>query len=527
MQRRGVLMEEPHNHVVILGGGTAGWLTACLIAAEHGAAVSVTVVESPDIPIIGVGEGTWPSMRTTLQKIGISERDLIRHCDASFKQGTEFIGWVSEHAPNRYYHPFSLPADYASLNLAEHWLASELQQDFCSAVTPQAEIIRSSRAPKSLDVPEYAFQLNYGYHFDAAKLSELLSQHAVQRLGVRHIPANLREVALSENGAIRVLKLDRGDPISADMYVDCSGQRSLLLGGALGVSTVSMADILPNDRAIVTQVPYTHPDEEIASATRSSAQSSGWIWDIGLQSRRGVGYVHSSAYISEDEAHEVLGAYLEATQAPVALADLKFRSIPFSPERREVAWRRNCVAIGLSAGFIEPLEASSIALIEQAASRLCRVLPICEETLEQEAKRFNEQMSRQWRQVEEFLQLHYVLSQRDSDYWRDVRASEALLPSLKSNLQSWERHSVWHDDAPRYDELFPSASYQYVLYGMAGRYHKPSAHRRSFQNQRSQADKALHEVRQRTRNLMNLPGNRALLNALRTDEALSPREIVR
>ena len=522
-----MLMLKSVNHVVILGGGTAGWLTASLIAAEHGDAVSVTVVESPDIPIIGVGEGTWPSMRTTLQKIGIHERDLIRHCDASFKQGTEFIDWVSEREPNRYYHPFSLPADYATLNLAEHWLASELQQDFCSAVTPQAEIIRSSLAPKSLDVPEYAFQLNYGYHFDAAKLSELLSEHALQKLGVFHIFANLQEVVLAENGAIEALKLDRGDLLSADIYVDCSGQRSLLLGEALGVPALSMAEILPNDRAIATQVPYAYPEEEIASATRSSAQSCGWIWDIGLQSRRGVGYVHSSVYISEDEAHEVLSSYLKATQEQVKLADLTFRSIPFTPERREVAWFRNCVAIGLSAGFIEPLEASSIALIEQAASRLCALLPICAGSLEREAQRFNEQMTRQWRQVEEFLQLHYALSQRDSDYWRDVRASEGLLPSLKEKLESWDRHPVWHEDAPRYDELFPSASYQYVLYGMAGRYLRPSTHRHSFQKQRPQADKALHEVRQKTRNLMSLPGNRALLNALRTDEARLPRESMR
>ena len=511
----GVQVTRALNQVVILGGGTAGWLTAATLAAEHGASLDITLVESPDIPIIGVGEGTWPSMRTTLQKIGISEKALLKECDATFKQGTEFIGWRSERDAHSYYHPFSLPAEYASLNLAEHWLASNVTSDFCSSVTAQAGVINACRAPKALVVPEFAFQFNYGYHFDAAKLSQLLREHAVKALGVTHLLANLIGVERSASGAITALTLDSSAALKGDLFVDCSGQRGLLIGEAMGVPMKSMSHVLPNDRAVATQVPYSDADAQIASVTRSTAQASGWVWDIGLQSRRGVGYVHSSAHISEDEAVSSVLDYVKHSDDGVDVGQLDVRVIPFNPARREKAWVKNCVAIGLAAGFIEPLEASSIALIEQAANRLCQILPLDADNYEAEASAFNDQMGRQWSQVEEFLQLHYVLSQRsDSAYWRDIRSEECVLPELREKLKKWRRHPIWHTDAPRFDELFPSASYQYVLYGMAGRYVSPQTHRQSFQSVRDRADSAMHNVRERSNAVRSLPGNRELLKAL-------------
>ena len=508
-------MIEMQNRVVILGGGTAGWLTAATLAAEHGDALEITLVESPDIPIIGVGEGTWPSMRTTLQKIGISERDLLLHCDATFKQGTEFINWLSDREAHRYYHPFSLPAEYATLNLAEHWLASAVSADFCETVTPQSGTIEAGRAPKSVGVPEYAFQVNYGYHFDAAKLSELLRDHATGALGVTHVLANLQHVDRAEEGSIGALQLDTGATVSGDLFVDCTGQKGLLIGDTMGSPLHSMQHIMPNDQAVAVQVPYSDSAAPIASATRSTAQRYGWMWDIGLQSRRGVGYVHSSHHISEEEAIDSLFKYVNDTDPSIDCGTLTPRVIPFAAARRQKVWEKNCVAVGLASGFIEPLEASSIALIEQAATRLSQILPLRWSDLERESAAFNAQAVRQWEQVEEFLQLHYVLSNRDdSDYWRAVRSETAVLPALKEKLQKWRRHAVWHADAPRYDELFPSASYQYVLYGMAGRLFTPDTHRRSFQTSRQRADQALHQVREKRSQLTSLPDNRELIKAL-------------
>ena len=401
------------------------------------------------------------------------------------------------------------------MNLAEHWLASNVTSDFCATVTPQASVINASRAPKAPGVPEFAFQFNYGYHFDAAKLSQLLSEHAVGALGVKHLLANLTGVECTGSGEITALKLDNGTSLSGDFFVDCSGQRALLIGEAMGVPTISMAHVLPNDRAIATQVPYSDPAAQIASVTRSTAQTSGWIWDISLQSRRGVGYVHSAAHISEDEAVSSVLDYVKHSDDGVDVGQLNVRVIPFDASRRSQAWVKNCVAVGLSAGFIEPLEASSIALIEQAVNRLCQVLPLEADHYEAEAHTFNEQMNRQWSQVEEFLQLHYVLSQRSgSAYWRDVRSEDRVLPELSEKLKKWCRHPVWHADAPRFDELFPSASYQYVLYGMLGRHISPQTHRRSFQSARERADSVMHEVKERSNAVQSLPGNRELLNAL-------------
>ena len=207
--------------------------------------------------------------------------------------------------------------------------------------------------------------------------------------------------------------------------------------------------------------------------------------------------------------------YVKHSDDGVDVGQLNVRVIPFEASRRSQAWVKNCVAVGLSAGFIEPLEASSIALIEQAANRLCQVLPLEADQYEAEARAFNEQMNRQWAQVQEFLQLHYVLSHRsESAYWRDVRSGGRVLPELSEKLKKWRRHPVWHADAPRFDELFPSASYQYVLYGMLGRHITPQTHRRSFQSVRGRADSVMHEVKERSNAVRSLPGNRELLNAL-------------
>ena len=203
-------MEKPVAKIVIVGGGTAGWITACLVAAEHGRVagrdVRVVLIESPDVPTIGVGEGTWPSMRATLKKIRIDELALIRDCDASFKQGTHFIDWTEP--GSSYLHPFSLPAEYPSVPLTEYWLASGATESFAEFVTPQADVINAGLAPKQASMPPYAFAVNYGYHFDAGKFAALLHRHAVNELGVEYVSANVEKVEADSGGDIAALGLD-------------------------------------------------------------------------------------------------------------------------------------------------------------------------------------------------------------------------------------------------------------------------------------------------------------------------------
>ncbi|MYD96883.1 MAG: tryptophan 7-halogenase [Gammaproteobacteria bacterium] len=504
-------MNRTTRKVVIVGGGTAGWITANVVACEcrHGDC-EVVVVESPDIPTIGVGEGTWPSMRTTLRRVGLAEDEFIRNTDASFKQGTRFFGWSGRLDRDEYCHPFSLPVEYASLNPARFWLAARAKTPFAELVTPQAAIMQRGLAPKQITTPPYAFAFNYAYHLDAAKFAALLHRQAMAA-GVAHSIGNVEQIEARADGDIAAVVLDTGERVQGDLFVDCTGQRALLLGGHFGVPLVSVKQHLFNDTAIAVQVPYPSPDGPIASATHATAQPAGWIWDIGLQGRRGVGYVHSSAHVDGDAALATLEGYLADTSPGIDVAALTFRTIPFEPGYRTTFWSRNCVAVGLSAGFVEPLEASALALIEQSAAMIAEQLPRDRRIMEVTAKRFNAKMEHHWQRIVEFLKLHYVTSVREDEYWRDNRNPGSCPDGLRDKLTVWEQQPPWHDDAPRLDELFPSASYQYVLYGMGFRakYDPGTA---AGDSERERADRVFQDVRAKSEQALRLlPDNRSLL----------------
>ena len=513
-------MNRPIRKIVIVGGGTAGWITACVVVAESRKrgddAVEVVLVESPDIPIIGVGEGTWPSMRMTLRKIGLAEDDLIRECGASFKQGTRFRGWSGLPEFPEYTHPFSLPLEYSDLNPAIYWLAHGGGTAFADLVTPQARVIELGLAPKQAGAPQYAFTVNYGYHFDAGAFAGLLHRHAVRNLGVRYISGNVESIEPRPDGDIDAVMLDTGERVAGDLFVDCTGQKALLIGAHYGSPFASVKDVLFNDRAIAVQVPYAEPGDPIASVTLSTAQPHGWIWDIGLSSRRGIGYVHSSAHADEETATATLKAYVEESSPGIDLARLGYRTIPFEPGYRERFWVRNCVAVGLSAGFIEPLEASALVLIEQSAAIIGEQLPRDREIMDVVAGRFDARMRYHWRRIVEFLKLHYAVSAReDSDYWKENRSRETWPESLREKLTLWQQQPPWHDDAPRLDELFPSASYQYVLYGMGFRPRYAATGNARDERMSKRADEVFHGARMKAEQMARLlPKTRELINAI-------------
>ena len=507
-------MSQSIDHIVVLGGGTAGWLTASILAAEFDtqAGIKVTLIESPSTPTIGVGEGTWPSMRSTLLKIGIPEKDFISTCSATMKQGTLFTGWLWG-GEETYYHPFTLPHGFTELNLAEHWSSGAFGQlPFASAVTPQFAVCEAGLAPKQLQVPDYAFTLNYGYHLDAAKFAELLRNHAVNRLGVQHVLTDVTGINAGAEGAIQSLSTTSGS-IAGDFFVDCSGFRSLLIGEHYQVPLRSQRDILFNDSALAVQVPYDEAQSSIATTTRATAHQAGWFWDIGLQHRRGVGAVFSSAHGERESVERALDAYLRRTGYAAGLDEASPRLIEFSPGYRESFWQQNCVAIGLSAGFIEPLEASALVLIELSARRLAEQLPRHQAQIGHIAERFNAEFTGRWAQIIEFLKLHYVLSQRDDcDYWKQHRDRSSIPEGLLSKLEEWQYRCPWHQDEHRVDEMFPAASYQYVLYGMGFRTEVDLSVRRNAAAQHQKAISLSHEVQQQAQKLAaHLPAHRQLL----------------
>jgi tryptophan halogenase len=456
--------------VVIVGGGTAGWLTAGIIAARHLGRVksgfSVTLVESPNIPIIGVGEGTWPTLRSSLQKMGVSETEFFRNCHAAFKQGAKFARWTTGAAGDAYYHPLMLPQGFTQVNLVPHWLANGAGRSFCETVTPQGQLCDEGLAPKMITTPEYQAVANYSYHLDAGKFAAFLQRHCTEKLHVRHVLADVEEVLQTEQGDIKSVRTRQAGEIAGDLFVDCSGSNSLLLGKTLGVPFKSCSDVLFCDTALALQVPYDSDDAPMASHTISTAQGSGWIWDIGLPHRRGTGYVYSSRHTNEEEAQETLLQYLGP-----AHRHLTPRKIGIRNGHREIFWKNNCVGVGLAAGFLEPLESSAIVLIELSAKLIAEQLPANREIMDLVSQRFNEVTRYRWGRIIDFLKLHYVLTQReDTAFWRDNVDPVTVPDRLKDLLRLWKYRSPWFfDEFDRLEEVFPAASYQYVLYGMGFR----------------------------------------------------------
>ena len=512
-------MSRTIKKVVVVGGGAAGWLTAGTIAAEHDAhlesGIEVLLVESPDVATIGVGEGTWPTMRKTLSRLGIKETDFIRECDACFKQGTRFDGWHTGAEGDRYYHPFSLPQGYLTTNLVPSWQERRGQVTFADAVCVQSHLCERGLAPKQSSTPEYAFVANYGYHLDAGKFAIMLQKHCTGMLGVQHVLDHVTGVNSSDNGDIQSLSTKQHGNIEGDLFVDCTGFASLLLGKHYGVPFVSRKHNLFIDSALAVQVPYESENSPIESQTISTARSAGWIWDIGLSSRRGVGYVYSGEHISDAQAETELRAYIKPGMGNEA-ESVSLRKIAINPGHRQEFWHRNCVAVGMSAGFLEPLEASALVLVELSAEMISQQLPVTRDTMDIVARRFNEKFRYRWDRVIDFLKLHYVLSERDdTDFWIENRDRTSIPESLQELLVLWERHFPVNSDFSQIDEVFSAASYQYVLYGMGFETLPGPATRRSLP--REKTDTLFKENADMTRKLLSgLPANRELINTIKT-----------
>lgn len=457
--------------VVIVGGGTAGWLTAGIIAAQHcgnSAATTnteVILVESPDVKNLGVGEGTWPTMRDTLRQIGISEREFLGCCDASFKQASKFVGW-SRGGNEHYYHPFTAPAGYGAVSMAEHWLKTTKELDFESWVCAQGAVCEQNLAPKLAKMPEYAFNLNYGYHLNAGKFVAMLHQHCVETLGVKYIQGHVDHVLPAENNDIAAIILANGEHIEGDLFIDCSGFAAILIGKHYQIPFTSKQHILFNNTALALQIDHSTNEVPIASCTLATAQDGGWIWDIALQNRRGIGHVFSSDFTSTELAEQALFDYVQKDPY-LDTQQVTARTINFTPGHREIFWHKNCVAIGVSAGFVEPLEATALVLIEKSAEWISQQLPRDRSAMTVLAKRFNTLTLQRWQEIIDFLKLHYVLTKRtDSEYWRAHQQADSIPDSLQDALTLWRTQAPGLYETNQRFELFSSASKQYVLYGM-------------------------------------------------------------
>ena len=507
--------------ILIVGGGTAGWLTANYLArvlnAAHPEGVRIGLVESADIGILGVGEGTFPSIRGTLSAIGLDEARFLRGATATFKQGIKFADWV--HTPGEdanagarrhYFHPFSLPSQRGdSPELLPYWLLGMAAPgaSFAESATLQQRVVEASRGPKRYGDAPYQGRLNYAYHFDAAQFAGLLAEHG-RGLGVEHTIATVDSVDVDESGALARVNTREAGALEADLYVDCTGFRAALIGRALGSPFRSAKDTLFVDRAVAIQVPYARADTPIPAVTISTAHEAGWTWDIGLHARRGVGYVYSTRHTDDARAEQVLRDYI----GPAA-DGLNARVLKFEAGHRPLQWVKNCVAVGLAAGFVEPLESTGIGLIEIAAYLIAHLLPSDGE-MTRVARLFNDSMSARYERIFDFVKMHYCLSRRrDSTFWLDNTDPASVPDSLKDRLAMWRCRPPHRLDFLADTEMFLPASWQYILYGMEFRtdlapmramYPHAEAARREFEMIRAMAAHAVND----------LPDHRALVERL-------------
>lgn len=497
-------MSERIKSILIVGGGTAGWLSAGIIAAHHRKRshehLKITLVEASDIPTVGVGEGTWPTIRNTVRMIGIDEKKVFRDCFAGFKQGAKFVNWVTQ--DDFYYHPFTVPLGYGQIDMAPYVGAIE---DFALETNYQQEVCEAGLAPRSIAEGEFQSVCNYAYHLDAGAFANILKEHCKTELGVEHVIGTVKDVVLGQDGAIETLKLKGATgefELKADLFLDCTGFRSLLLGEALDVPFISNKKFLFNDRALAVKVPYSDPDEPIACHTLATGQNAGWIWDIGLTNRRGIGHAYSSDYLSDSEAEKNLAKYIS-----MPLDDLSVKNIKFKSGYRAKTWQKNCIAIGLSGGFVEPLEATAIMLVEVVARYVAENLPVDQASMAVTEKRFNKQMDYRWSRITDFLKLHYMLTQRPEPYWQAHTDPDTIPDSLKEDLEIWKHRGPIHSDFEGVAELFPAASYQYVLYGMG---YKPDYSKQAYlYDAHQQADRVRQKNQIMTQQLLQtLPPHR-------------------
>ncbi|HEX3424288.1 MAG TPA: tryptophan halogenase family protein [Sphingomicrobium sp.] len=439
--------------IAIIGGGSAGWMAAAALANALGGNVAVELVESDAIGTVGVGEATIPPIKSFNVALGIPEVDFVKATNATFKLGIEFVGWGT--AKDRYFHPFGTHgADFDRVSLHHYWLREHLKGDptpfddysMCKALA------RENRFAPPVENPTDVRSTHaYAYHFDAGLFARLLRSYAEERGVVRH-EGRIVEVARDPaSGNIMNVQLADGREIAADFFVDCSGFVALLIGRALGVGYESWSHWLPCDRALAMPCANTRP---LTPYTRATAHLAGWQWRIPLQNRQGNGHVYCSRFISDDEAEAVLRANLDGE--PLG----EPRLLNFTAGRRARAWSHNCVSLGLAAGFMEPLESTSLHLVQTGIERLLRLLPGRDHD-PLNAEEFNRATVNEWERIRDFIVLHYYANRRPEPFWRE-RAAMPIPDELAYKIRHFAAHArlVSPDD-----ELFRNASWLALYLG--------------------------------------------------------------
>jgi tryptophan halogenase len=513
--------ESKISRVAILGGGTAGWMTAAYLSKALQGTVKITVLEAPSIPRIGVGEATVPNLhRTFFQYLGIPEEEWMRECNASYKMAVRFINWrtggkgqsaarkLHDGRADHFYHPFGLLPDCDQTPLSHYWFKERYEgvtdEPYDYACFREPPLMDAKRAPRKLDGTPTT---RYAWHFDAHLVADFLRRFSTEKQGVLHIQDEMTGAERDERGYITKLRLRSGSQLEADLFVDCSGFRGLLINQVMEEPFIDMSDHLLCNRAVATAVPHDDARHGVEPYTSAIAMSSGWTWKIPMLGRFGTGYVYSSDFTSQDEATQefcdLWGLDPEKTS---------FNHVSFRVGRNRRTWTKNVVSIGLSSCFLEPLESTGIYFITAAIYQLAKHFP--DKTFNQVLiDNFNHEINVMFDDTRDFIQAHFHYAPRaDTAFWRankDLVLSAGIQEKIAAyraglpiNAPTTEESNYYGNFEAEFRNFWTNGSYYCILAGLGlvpdaplpALYHKPDSLAR--------AQSLLRTVRQQQANLL-------------------------
>lgn len=435
--------------ITIVGGGSAGWMSAATLIANF-PNYKISLIESSDIPRIGVGESTQQKIAVWARNIGINHKDFMEKTDASYKFSIRFKDF-NHIGDDGFHYPFGNIYLGNTNRGTNEWALKKIKypetsnSDFADCFFPQMSLINNNtiNENKYKIFEDFDFDNEHAYHFDAIKFANWLAEDFAKPKGVNHIIATVLKVNVDENG-ISSLELDNGDVIKSDLYIDCTGFKSLLIGEALGENFIDYSKGLPCNRAWAVQIPYVDKEKEIQNYTNCTALGYGWVWNTPLYSRIGTGYVYSDKFTTPEDALEEFKKHLRNKIDPVYAPDritddLKFNDVKFKTGIHERLWVKNVVAIGLSAGFIEPLESNGLYTVHEFLNVLSKSINKGR-YVEADRRGFNHITRRMYESFFQFVQLHYSLSQRDdTDFWKYMTGEDIYIIDKYDSLKEFNK----------------------------------------------------------------------------------------
>lgn len=471
--------------IIIVGGGSAGWMSAIYlnkVLLQKHSGIKITLVESPDIKTIGVGEATVPTICNFFSNLDIPEKELMKATDATFKSAIKFVNWKDIN-DSGYFHPFEAPLFSDGIQASTHWASQKLRgnpvDDFAKDTGIIQTLCESDKILKRPNDANYQASNLYAYHMDAVKMARFLRDKAIER-GVTRIEDTVQGVNVKTNGEIASLNTKNNGRLEADFFIDCSGFKGILINETLGEEFVSFEQQLLCNSAITIQTPYTDAEKFPHPYTTSTAKSNGWIWEIGLTSRKGNGYVFSDKFCSFEEAESEIRDHLA-----IGSRDIEVGKIAMRAGHRRSSWSKNCLAVGLAAGFVEPLESTGLQFIQVGLELFFENFPN-RDNYQPLQNRYNKVITAKYEDARDFIVAHYCLTNReDTEFWRYIKNELVISDSLAEQLELWKYKLPTHSDLKEIG-LFGAPNYMYILAGMEQLVHPTQSGTENIPNQRSE-----------------------------------------